>query len=318
MKILCICYDDFANFMYDNVQAMRCAGMEVESCKLKSHAFGYANQVEVVDEQTMASRLRVADLVIIYHSKRSVLDLFLNNARPQQAKLIVFHTGTPYRMDPEGMNAAYNPIVQLTLTDQCEFMHLGAKNIQYVATAIDKIDFDAKMEANVPYKIAHYPSSGDVKGTDYINEMMVKLLDKNLYHRYKYYWSKDRVNHAENLQRMKLCDIYIELFALQQNIGGNILQYGCYGVSAFEAAAMGKIVVTQNVFPAVYEKAYGCELPFILTHSENDFINKLGSLVQESNVQIRKRQSDTKEWVEKNHSYRATGEYMKKIILSVE
>lgn len=309
MRVISICQDDYANFMHANAKALRLAGVDCRDFKLFPHKFQYAEQSTVVGRFEMGQQIKNADLIQIFHSCTKCLQLVEQYGRGK--RVIVYHTGTNYRSDPKGMNAIFNPVVDFCMTDQCEFMQLGAKRLIYTATAVDTSALQpGDRPATVPYIVAHYPSNPRVKGSDQINYLMSSMVNRNMGGRYRYLYSTKRVDHKAQIERMQGCDIYIELYALKQN--GN--DYGCYGVTAFEAAAMGKVVVTQNVFPNVYTEAYGCKLPFVLVHSETDFLRKLSDILLDSNVAVRELQAATRSWLVQNHSYQATGERLKKII----
>ncbi len=307
MKVLNCSWDDFANFAYENFRALKSVGIDAEGFKIHPHPFGYKDQSVIVDYNTMKQYMRESDIVQIFHSDISLRDTFIQSG--SKAKLIVYHTGSPYRMNPEKMNLAWNNIVSISLTDQTEFINLGAKNIRYIATAIDTEKIKPIYRVmNLPFRIAHYPSNAEVKGTRVINRLMT-LLGQGLQHRFSYNWSDEKTDAEKQLLRMSWCDIYIELFMPELN--GK--PYGCFGVTAFEAAAMGKIVLTQNINREVYEKEYDF-CPFILSDTEKEFFNNLESLVQEDKKQIRIRQTETRKWVEEKHSYKATGNKLKLIL----
>jgi len=147
----------------------------------------------------------------------------------------------------------------------CNRNGLGMKNETYIATAIntDKFKPIEKTVKN-PYLIAHYPSNEIVKGTAKIVEMLQKIEGAN------FTLNTDRVNHKAQIERMQGCDIYVELFAPTQR--GK--EYGCFGVTAFEAAALGKIVFTNNLNQKVYSDAYG-DCALVIANTELNFIQKM-------------------------------------------
>ncbi len=132
----------------------------------------------------------------------------------------------------------------------------------------------------------------------------------------KPFWDKfdvrfDRniVTHEENLKRMQECDVYIELFAPMQGEK----EYGCFGVTAFEAAAMGKLVITQNIYRDVYENAYGDQdALFTSLLYDNLFEKEIQFLSTTPHMQS--MQKLTRETLVKRHSYKATGERLLKLL----
>lgn len=300
MKILCLSYDDYANFGHEIATSLLLVGCEVRSLKMKRHCFEYLQQATVASEEKIIEAIKWADVIQIFHSSVKCLELVQNHAGGKA--ITVWHTGSPYRRDPEGMNKLFNPWVRMSFTDQTEFMQLGASNLQYCAAAIhtDRIRMSDKMPA-APYRFAHYPSNMEVKGSKEIREAMERL--KESYpQRFTYDFSYERIPHPRQIDRMATCDIYLELF--KPELDGK--PYGCYGVTAFEAAALGKVVVTQSLFP-VYRKAYGCDLPFWICNSITELDETLERLVISRPYEIRSRQHHTRQWLEKHHSYQATG-----------
>jgi hypothetical protein len=304
MKIINICYDDYANFSYCNAKALQAAGINAKSYKIIKHKFEYREQSEVVDRQQMIEQIKKADLVQIMHSDLNAL-YFCTLAG--QKNIVVYHTGSNYRREPEVMNAKFNPNVVGCFTDQCEFIGTGMKNEKYIATAIDFESLQDKRyqwETNDPYTIGHYPSNAEVKGTKEIIALLFGV-DQTKFH-FKH--TTEKAGHNTNLLRMSQCDIYIELF--KPFLDGK--KYGCFGVTGFEAAAMGKVVVTQNLNPEAYEKEYGAPA-FFLANDQRQFIDIVADLLNQSPENIKKLQDQAREWIRSKHSYEATGKHLRAI-----
>lgn len=299
MKVLNIAYDDYANFSFDNANAMKSVGIDAHSIKMVPHLFGYTNQSDVVTTSKMIEEIQKADIIQVMHSFTHGLELALKCGKK---RIMVYHTGTPYRNNKVGMNDAFNKHVEISFTDQTEFIGTGMKNEQYIATAIDvnKYPYHGVFPEQ-PFKFAHYPSNFDVKGSQKIIDMMSELTTL--------YCSAEKVSHEIQLERMEACDIYIELF--KPTLNGK--PYGCFGVTAFEAAAMGKIVITNNIREQVYRDAYG-ECPFIIANDEEGFKNAVLTLMAQSPQSIEMHQYKTRAWLIKNHSYQATGNRLKQLL----
>lgn len=309
MRIINVCRDDFANFSYENAQALKSIGIDAESFKLIPHSFGYPIQSPIVSLDTMTTAIAHADVVQVIHNDEKIFNLCLQvrAARPSDKPLYIipYHSCTSYRNDPDKYNRLWNPHIELSFTNQCEFMNLGSKNLHYITTAIDpdKYNFSG-WETKDRVTLAHYPSNSVVKGTGQILCMLQQVSEKvNLK------CSMAIVDSNTQLKRMYQCDIYIELFS--PTLYGK--PYGCYGVTAFEAAAMGKIVVTQNIHKEVYEKEYG-KTEFFIANTEKEFIDTIEYLISLPKDQIAMIGQKAKNWVRENHSYRATGERIMNII----
>lgn len=301
MKVLNVCYDDYANLGFDNAMALRSVGVDALCVKTMRHPFGYNFEGLVISEDQIRRHIAASDIIQLMHSDRR----FLAYAKSLKKRIVVYHTGTGYRNSPEIMNANFNPHVWAAFTDQTEFMGTGMKNEQYVAATINVDNYKQfGHEVKNPFVVAHYPSKPEVKGTTKIIELMAQVKgDVNFVH------SVERTNHEQQLKRMDACDIYIELFKPELN--GR--PYGCYGVTAFEAAAAGKVVVTQNIRPQVYAKAYG-DCPFIICNDEATFIDQMQKLLSYKPLTISQIQTETYNWLVEKHSYEATGMRLKKLL----
>lgn len=307
MKVLNCCHQDWANFSHENANALRAAGIYCVDVKEQRHAFNYANQSRILSRAEILKQMHLSDVIQIMHSDLIMLDL----AKLTTGKrIIVYHTGTQYRQNSEEYDLLFNPVVDFCITDQCEFMFKKAKGLKYIATAIDvKKIKPIHQPISWPYKIAHFPSNAGTKGSKIILEQIRKL--HNRYpSKFGFRYSEEKMPHVQQLFRMQNCDMYIELFALEQNG----VQYGCYGVTAFEAAAMGKIVFTQNVFPNVYSKTYGCEHKFVINYSEQQFYQQVEEFINKSPKEINNFQAETRQWLVEKHSYIATGKILKSFL----
>lgn len=302
MKIINVCYDDYANYMHGITKSLQAAGAACREFKMKKHPFGYAEEAPVCRIEDMIVPMQEADIINIFHTSTIFIPVIKNlYTKPM---VTVWHTGTKYRQSPKEMNAAFAEISATVFTDQCEFFALPGFRGNYIAAALEMDD--TKRCSRIPYRFAHYPSNKhgeDTKGTQVIKKYMqghegraTWLLDDN------------KVSHKEQLQRMAKCDIYIELFAPEQE--GK--PYGCYGVTAFEAAAMGKIVVTQNTMPQVYRSAYGVDTPFELPNTEKALGETIGKLCMLHHKDIAYLQEKHRQWMLKHHSYKATGNILLK------
>lgn len=313
MKLLLFCVDDYANYMYNTYLSFKAVGVECECIKISKHAFGYDKEATVVTQEEAIDKIRAADSIHFFHSNVQWWEII--KSQPPGKFKVVYHTGTLYRRDPKGMNEIFAG-ADITITDQCEFMCLedNANTWKYLATAVDteKIKPEITTEKQFPYVIAHYPSNSSNKGTEKVINLMQDAINIQTYNteiRMRFICSTVKVPHAEQLKRMMDCNVYIEMFAPTQH--GN--PYGCYGVTAFEAASMGKIVVTQNIYPEVYKNAYGCDYPFVICNTEVEFKQKMYALIQEPIEEINRLQENTRTWLVSNHSYEATGRRLKKL-----
>lgn len=299
MKVLNICTSDYANFAHDNANALRSVGVECDDYKTKRHHLNYQSQSKIIRLDQLKAIAKDFDIIQIFHSSIQCLDQVKHLGK----KLVVYHTGSNYRKNHKNKNRSFNSYVYISFIALCEFSGLGAKNEKYIVGAT-KVSGPTLHNLTQPYTFAHYPSDVNVKGTSEIIQMLSKTKGG-----FKFNYSTELVNSFKQKKRMRECDVYIELF--KPILNGR--QYGSWGITALEAAAMGKIVVTQNLNNDVYIKEYG-DCPLMLAKNQADFINKINYLLYLSPKEMLILQTKTYDWVNKNHSYIATGNRLKSIL----
>jgi hypothetical protein len=279
---------------------LKAAGVDVDGCKIYPHSFGYTEQLPIVTKDEMKHKIFNGgyDVIQIFNSDPLVPILM----QGYKGKVVIHHTGTRYRENPSELNRIFNPIVWKTIHCHSEFFGLGAINENLVTVTIDVDKFTPNYDTNKEFVFAHYPSNPEVKGTKTIKRI-ADLTGIN----FKY--SAQRVNHEDNIARMHDCDVYIELH--NPTINGK--KYGHFGNTALEAAAMGKVVITQNLTPEIYEREYG-ECPMFLARDEMHLayiLNHINSLSVDEMVELKK---EHRKWVQEKHSFKAQGERLKRIL----
>lgn len=304
MRIAILSFDDWANYAHDMANALRSVGVDCIDIKRRPHAFGYQSESTLASDEMFKKIIRECDIICFMHSWPEYLKYSVNLNK----RCIAWHTGTSYRIDPNNCNEIFNPFIEATFTDQCEFMELGAKNIHYVATAIntDKI-VPLPWSTKEKVTFAHYPSNSNVKGTSEILRMMEEV-DPEEKH-FNFIHDTKTLPHREQLKRMSWCDVYIELF--KPFLYGK--PYGCYGVTAFEAAALGKIVITNNIHEKVYADAYG-ECGLFIKNTEQEFKDGVKFIYECTTKTINIYQERSRNWVVEKHSYKASGERLIKLL----
>jgi len=307
MRVITICQADWCNVGYNVAKALRIAGVEAESFKTSKHNFGYEEESKVVSHDILRYEIQKADIVFIMNSNTFCLELC---KQLNKKNVYVYHTGTTYRRNPANMNEKFNPYIKRAFTDQTEFIGLGMKDEYYLFTPINTEDIQCEIKKpERKLKIAHYPSNAIVKGTPVIRNIFDEL-------RRKYPVSVDciidekQVLHPEQLDRMSECDVYVELFAPLNE--GN--KYGCFGVTAVEAASLGKIVVTNHTTPEVYERFYGTSTAFAIPQTEKELYDNLENFILADRDDLLEMKIISRAWAEKYHSYKAYGEQLKKLL----
>ena len=307
MKIISITQADWCNVGYAIAKALRLVGVDAESFKMSPHNFGYAEESKILSTELLRYEINKADIVFICNSNYFCLELC---KQANKKNVYVYHTGTNYRRKPKEYNEKFNPFIKRAFTDQTEFIGTGMKNEHYVFSPIDteKITCEIKKPASC-LKIAHYPSNSVVKGTTIIRNVLQNL---EMVHSGKIQFaiSATTVPHEKQIERMKDCDVYVELFAPEHE--GN--KYGCFGVTAMEAAALGKIVVTNHTTPEVYERFYGKKTPFIIPQTERELFQSIENLILAGRQELTEKKIQTRQWADSYHGYKATGERLKQLL----
>lgn len=256
-RVLNISSNDYANMSHNNANALRSIGVDCKDYTLNKHVFNYNEESTLCNRLNLSYMVNDYDVVQIFHTDATLLELVLNNQF--KGKIIVYHTGSRYRENPEYWNELFNKYVHRCITDQTEFMELGAKDIEYLAPHTDLKPVEKRKEGKLI--IGHYPSNPIVKGTKEIREMLEPFKDD-----FEIRIDETILPHEENLKRIAECHIYVELFKPELN--GK--PYGCFGVTAFEATALGCVVVTNDLNPLVYESTYS-KKSFISVNDYNNF-----------------------------------------------
>lgn len=324
--ILCSC-NDWANVGYTLSESLKTVGYEAKMLKLFPHSYNYEKQGSVVDIRKMIEEISSASIVQFMHSAGPILDtrkssttqahltpgplinIFHQLGILNGKKIVMFHGGTEYRQNSNYVNSIANKIVDASIIQTYDLLGLGAKNENWVLAPIElnpEPDFNI-IKGNSKLVFAHYPSNPEVKNSTLINNIInTKILPTNS--RVEYNYSPQRISHSHNLQRVALCDIYID----HQGYSQKGKKYGEFGVATLEAAAMGKIVITCTESKERYEREYGKFIPFI-SNNKNDFEATIKSLLQMPLKEIISLKKSTYEWAKKNHSYEAIGERLHQI-----
>lgn len=258
MKVLNLSSNDYANYSHDNARALRAIGIDCKDATINAHPFGYVTQSQVVTAGQIITAYKQYDCIQIFHS-----DTNLYNLVKDHPNIVVYHTGTRFRQQSEFYRNAFPNAKHAT--DQCEFL-INYPDLFYIAphTELKPV---AKSKSG-KLIIGHYPSNEDVKGTKQIREMLLPF-DNDFDIRIE----TKQLLHKDNLARVAECHIYVELFATEQN--GK--PYGCFGTSAFEATALGCLVVTNNINRKAYEDVYGHQ-SFLTPNTVKEFQNTIFGL----------------------------------------
>lgn len=293
MKVLNVSSVDYANMSHNNARALRSIGIECDDWSMSTHAFQYSSQSQLVNARHIMDHFMQYDVIQLFHSCEKTYILIMSHPN-----IVVYHTGTRYRMNKKYYDELYAG--RIIATDQCEFL-LHNPNMLYVAPHTELKPVQRPHRTKL--RIAHYPSNHLVKGTKTIQRLLEPFRD-----RFHIDINTNREPHEKNLHRIGQADIYVELFNPTQN--GQ--PYGCFGVTAFEATAMGGVVITNNVNRSAYEDVYGAH-PFLTPNDEMAFIQAIESLAVQRDEFDAIRTKLHAGFYDK-HSIEATGKRIKQII----
>lgn len=300
MKILNISQCDYANFQYDNMNALRSVGLECDSVVLERHPF-YEEQSPVMELVDIWNMMDNYDIIQFFHDNTTLFDLINKEALNQ--RFIAYHTSSYYRKNSALVNRIMsngNPDI-IHVACMPEFMAMCPEAV-YMVGAVDTDKITIQYDGG---GFAHYPSNSKVKGTENI-ERIFKELDVKIDIR------TDLVPYKEQLARISECRVYIEMFTECDALGS---VYGNFGITALEAVSMGKPVITNCKDWEVYYNTYG-KLPFSICNDEAEFIKQVMLFYMGGVPYWRIFQDEIRDIVVKNHSYVATGNYFVKNVLN--
>lgn len=249
------------------------------------------------------------DIIQYMHSTKVPLNINLS-----KKKFVVFHGGGKYRERYIEVCKQFNPMVECSLVQTYDLLGKGCKNEKWILPPMDT------EQINPVYKtkgkkiiIGHYPSSSKNKGSKNIQKIIDNIRDKVPDFEYRH--SDKRVPWNKQMKRMSEVDIYIErlsFFTQGKSDRKKWNKTGVWGMTALEAASLGKIVLTNFLGAERYKKEYG-ECYLQVADSEKEMEQLLIKLLQKPKDSLLKLKQDTRKWVETNHSLKAIGIRLKKI-----
>lgn len=288
---------DWANVGHLFQRSLEAVGVSAVSVAKKPHPFQYEQSSAVVHDRDVDGLVGRASTVINMHS--------VNHTGPQKGKLVgVFHGGTEYRSNPAGMNAIFNKFVDFSLIQTGELLNLGAFDTEWMVPPVDCDRIKPRFGITGEFlNVAHYPRDGREKGTKAILRALRMISRVKRYHdRVRYVWEQSRLPWPENLERMVQCDVYVESCVPTYRDR----EFGAWGMTALEAAALGKIVITNFVHAERYQAEFG-SCPIQIANSSDEIVAVIKRLADMDRADLENLQVETREWVERVHSFEPTG-----------
>lgn len=303
-NILINAVDDWANVGYELYMALKTQNENVNYVVCTKHPFNYPDQEPflVSEKKDIVEQHSWATDIIFMHS----IALTFSEVDYSNKNIYPFHGGTIYRTYSNEINKIFNPIAKKTIIQTRDLWDLGAERKEWLLPCVDTHKLLPTKINNEKLIIGHHPSS-PIKGTvEYIIPVINKLKNEGYNFDFKCGngYLMNRIDWNKNIEEMSKCDIYIEaVYPPQYRIKE-------WGVTALEAAALGKVVVTNFASTEIYKKEYGTDCPFIVCNTCEELISNLRYLLNASPSEIRLRKRMHRDWVVKYHSRDAVGKRM--------
>ena len=305
--ILFIARADWVAVGFSFAKALRSIGVEAMAIAVENRPLIESDkQAKVVSFKEACELCKSAEWIVFMHSqfpwKRELLPYIADK------KIAVFHGGSSYRQAVKAENDNWNPIVDLTLIQMPSMMGLGAKNEYWMIPPIDinNIQPVYRTEISNILRVGHFPTSAKLKGTAIIEKSVNMAIRNNVPLEY---FSGRMIEWCENLKRMAYCDIIVS--QILQSFGGHTM--GEWGITALEAAALGKIVLSTFNSSEKYSREYG-SYELIRVDDDSMLLHELQLIAKWEHSVIREKQQKTRAWVEKQHSMEATGQRLKQLL----
>lgn len=317
MKVLVLAIDDWANTGWRFSKCLEYLGYDVTSYKAKPHVFNYPAQIKVHSDMQAAIKIKgrynkkpllslcvpeIKSLVEEHDVIHFIASGFIDTgADLADKRVVVNYGGSTYRRNPGIVSDFFNKISDASLIQCPDLLGLGAKNEHLIYYPVDT-DFIQPVFNKIAKspKFSHFPSSSASKGTQTILNV-IGGMDINYIGKTNSNNKTNRISWLDNLKRMAECDVYIE--TVQPKLKGK--RFGEWGNTTLEAAALGKIVITNTLSKDLYEKEYG-ELPLLVANNEKQLKKRIKEILSLSEKEIYKLQRKFRQWAEDKHSIPST------------
>lgn len=314
MDVLMLTKYDWANTGFRFYRCLRLLGLNVRFLKGCGHKFKYPKQGEICkyldvkhnsNYPIVIKAPMLKDLVEEAKIIHFIASTYVNTGISlKEKKIVIQHGGSTYRRNPVSANNLFNKISDATIIQCPDLLGLGAYNEHLIYYPVDthsiRPDFKRRSDKIL---IGHFPSNPKNKGTLTILDTINSINSD----RFEYIGVKSAhpnrhwVDWKDNLDRMRECDIIIE--TCNPNIEDK--QFGEWGNTALEAAALGKIVVTNSLKLDVYKKEYG-NMALHIVNNGNELKRKLEYLLSLTDKELDEEKEKSREWVVNKHSLEST------------
>jgi hypothetical protein len=304
-----IASDDYANISYSYSECLRAVGVDTVAVKQVDHPYHYPKQAAIIDRSHISAIMRGSKILIFMQGQHN------RDVNPKNfyrfKRMGVFYGGSNYRNNNERYNKIFNPFVDFSLIQTMDLFDLGAKNPIWIKTPVDTNTIQpVYRDLDYPIVIGHFPRSRRLKNTPVVAYVFDKL-EKIYGSKAKFVICADKVDWKKNIDRMSKCDVIVE--SLMMNYKGHA--FGEPGVTAYEAAALGKIVVTVfNSFDK-YRLTFGALPRIFPVQDAISLETTLVDIITRPLDYLTVQQRLTRAWIEDHHSFAAVGKDLKPIII---
>lgn len=305
MNVLLLARSDWAGLGSLLAQSLCSVGVNAKIYTINKGPYNHPSVS--ISKSEMINFSKACDIIQFMHSEKVPISIELTGK-----KVVVFHGGGKYRNNPEKICGIFNPIVDCSIIQTYDLMGYGAKNETWLLPPINtnnlKPIYKTKSEKII---VGHYPSSPSGKGTEYVNEIINRI--KNLVPEFEYRYSTERVSWKKQIERMSKVDIYIERMSMRKKEkSGEVRKTGVWGITALEAAALGKVVVTNFYGRKYYQEEYG-DCALYTANSEKEMESLLIDLLSIPKSNLITLKENTRKWVEEKHSFIPIGNRLRNI-----
>ena len=320
LDALLVAKHDWANTGFRFWRCLQKLGLNSLMVKGEPHRFAYPMQAPIHPSLT-SKPMSFSPCVVMAPGLESLLESahvihLIASTWPfvafdwKERNVVVQHGGTAYRLDPDTCNATMDPYASATIIQCPDLLNLGASNehLIYYPVDVDFINPDFKRRDVKRLVVGHFPSNSEIKGSKEILEVIDQLeTDHYYFDKFNYVGvtnierKRDWVSWEDNLKRMAKCDIIIETLA-PKNYDH---PFGEWGNTCLEAAALGKIVITNCLNLDIYSREYGHFAPCVANTPE-DLKKTLMACMDMSTHEIAVKREQTRTWAEESHSIDAT------------
>lgn len=321
---------DWANTGWRFAKCLEMIGLRVFAFKGWYHQFGYAEQVPIhpdlykeavkfeggaknpmwVDISSPHLSRMVESTKVVHFRDTCVINTGINL---EDKLVVVQHGGRAYRVNHKLYNDTFGYFIDKTIIQMPDILGKGAPNEELIYYPVQcnhpLFTPNFKRASKDHIILGHFPTSQFAKGS----EAFVRA-SKRAYKEYNNlrFIGTHSFSQADNmlllwpdhLKRVQQCDVILETCA-------EVAQgkpFGEWGNQCIEAAALGKIVITNSHSAELYRKEYGEGFAPRIANNEDDVYRHLCEIGQLSDAELMEEKERSRKWVEKYHSMEATAQ----------